>query len=109
MLHAPKKQIGYFYKMDLESFVTSLDTDTPPQDISVYLLALWYDAKEDWDQSHTTIQDVDTKNAAWIHAYLHRKEGDTFNADYWYRRAGKKRPDVTIKEEWNNLVTAMMD
>ena len=109
MLHAPKKQIGYFYKMDLESFVTSLDTDTPPKDISVYLLALWYDAKEDWDQSHTTIQDVDTKNAAWIHAYLHRKEGDTFNADYWYRRAGKKRSDVTIKEEWNNLVTAMMD
>ena len=108
-MHARKKQIGYFYRMDLVSFVTSLDTDTPPKDISVYLLALWYDAKEDWDQSHTTIQDVDTKNAAWIHAYLHRKEGDTFNADYWYRRAGKKRPDVTIKEEWNNLVTAMMD
>lgn len=109
MLPARKKQIGYFYKMDLVSFVTSLDTDTPPEDISVYLLALWYDAKEDWDKSHTTIQNVDTKNAAWIHAYLHRKEGDTFNADYWYRRAGKKRPDVTIKEEWNNLVTAMMD
>ena len=103
------KSICYFYKMDLVSFVASLNTGMPPEDISVYLLALWYDAKEDWDQSHTTIQNVDTKNAELIHAYLHRKEGDTFNADYWYRRAGKKRPTVTLKQEWNELVTAMME
>lgn len=109
MLTGRERQIGYFYKMDLVSFVASLNTDTPPEDISVYLLALWYDAKGDWEKSHTTIQHVDTKNAEWIHAYLHRKEGDIFNADYWYRRAGKKRPSVTLKQEWNELVTAMME
>lgn len=95
--------------MDIKTFKASLENDEPPENISVYLLALWYDAKGDWNQSHTTIQDVDTTNAEWIHAYLHRKEGDSFNADYWYRRAGKKRPATTLEVEWNELVSAMLE
>lgn len=95
--------------MDKQSFKASLAGKLPPQDISVYLLALWYDAKGDWNQSHSTIQDVETKHAEWIHAYLHRKEGDSFNADYWYRRAGKKRPDSPLSEEWDELVMAMLE
>ncbi len=68
------------------------------------LLALWYDAKGDWEKSHEIVQDIDNKEAALIHAYLHRKEGDTGNADYWYHRAGTKRTNQTIEEEWESLV-----
>ena len=89
--------------MTFEQFKSSL-TGNLPAHISVYLESLWYDGKGDWDKSHTVIQDVEDKNGAWIHAYLHRKEGDTSNADYWYSRAGKKRPAVSLNEEWENLV-----
>lgn len=95
--------------MDIVSFVASLKSQFPPIDISVYLLALWYDGKGEWDKSHTTIQDVDTNNAAWIHAYLHRKEGDIFNADYWYRKAGKARPAISLQDEWQTLVESMIE
>jgi hypothetical protein len=94
--------------MDLRSFNSSLGGNVPPVNISVYLLALWYDAKGDWDASHKIIQEVEDKNAAWIHAYLHRKEGDTFNAEYWYRQAGKKRPAFSLQEEWQELVKAFI-
>jgi hypothetical protein len=94
--------------MDLFSFKASVQADQPPADISVYLLALWYDARGDWNKAHQVIQDVTTRNASWIHAYLHRKEGDQFNADYWYSKAGKKRPSVDLQQEWNDLAECMM-
>ena len=94
--------------MNLSSFKKSLLNTDPPQNATAYLKALWYDAKGEWDNAHKMIQDVDDKNAAWIHAYLHRKEGDTGNADYWYRLAGKKRPDVSLEEEWETIVTALI-
>jgi hypothetical protein len=74
-----------------------------PKGFSVELEALWYDGKGDWDKSHEVIQDVESKNAAWIHAYLHRKEGDVGNAQYWYSRAGKTMPAVSHDEEWHTL------
>jgi len=76
--------------VNLSLFKESLLANEPLPGSSVYLTALWYDAKGNWDKAHTLIQDVEDKNASWIHAYLHRKEGDIFNADYWYGRAGKK-------------------
>lgn len=94
--------------MTLSSFKESLLQNDPPQNASVYLKALWYDAKGQWEQSHKLIQDVDDVSASWIHAYLHRKEGDTANADYWYRHAGKKRPSVSLEEEWVTIVTALI-
>lgn len=94
--------------MNLSSFKKSLLENNPPQNISVYLKALWYDAKGNWENAHKIIQDVDDKNAAWIHAYLHRKEGDISNADYWYRRAGKKLPAITLQKEWEEIVLQML-
>jgi len=68
------------------------------------LLALWYDGKGEWEKAHDQVDQLAGKNAARIHAYLHRKEGDLWNADYWYRRAGENRPHFTIQEEWEILV-----
>jgi hypothetical protein len=94
--------------MNLSSFKESLLENNPPQNISVYLKALWYDAKGDWDSAHKMIQDIDDKNAAWIHAYLHRKEGNISNAEYWYRRADKKITSITLEKEWEEIVTEML-
>jgi hypothetical protein len=90
--------------MTVEEFKTTLSQTDPPAELDYVLLALWYDAKGDWEKSHLIIQDIDTKDAALIHAYLHRKEGDDWNADYWYHRAGMKRKNQTIEEEWALLV-----
>lgn len=94
--------------MTAEQFNQSLLLKDPPDDLSVYLKALWFDAKGDWNKSHSIIQDIDDVTASWIHAYLHRKEGDTGNADYWYRRAGKKRPAITLQEERESIVKALL-
>ena len=90
--------------MTLEEFKFSLEQKQPPEGLDHLLLSLWYDAKGDWEMSHAIVQDLETKDAALIHAYLHRKEGDLGNADYWYYRAGMKRNNHTIEEEWDLLV-----
>jgi hypothetical protein len=94
--------------MTYDQFKESLSSDSPPGNISDYLKALWFDAKDDWEKAHIIIQDIEDNNASWIHAYLHRKEGDTGNADYWYRRAGKKRPAIILQEEWENIVRVLI-
>ena len=94
--------------MDISLFKQSLSGIQPPKDVSVYLKALWYDAKGDWDKAHKLIQDVSDKDASWIHAYLHRKEGDIGNAGYWYSRAGKERPPDSLEEEWEEIVVALI-
>jgi hypothetical protein len=71
------------------------------------LAALWWDAQGDWPRAHEAAQAAEDADGAWVHAYLHRKEGDLANADYWYRRAGRKRAEVTLKAEWAALVTAL--
>lgn len=94
--------------MNLSLFKESVGANEAPKEASVYLQALWYDARGNWEKAHELIQDLPDKNAAWIHAYLHRKEGDVWNADYWYRNAGKKRPPIPLQEEWEGLVTAFL-
>ena len=94
--------------MTLEEFENSLSASMPPEHLSAYLQSLWYDAKGDWNKAHSVIQDVEDKTAAWIHAYLHRKEGDIGNADYWYRRAGKNRPSVSLEDESKNIVKELL-
>jgi len=89
--------------MTLEEFKLSLSSNKPPEPVSDYLKALWYDAKDDWEKSHNIIQDLNTKTGSWIHAYLHRKEGDIANADYWYSRAGKQRPSFSLEKEWEEI------
>lgn len=94
--------------MDLTVLKESLSANEPPNVSSVYVSALWYDAKGDRKKAHNLIQDLTDKNAAWIHAYLHRKEGDTGNADYWYSRAGKRRPAISLEHEWEEIIIALI-
>ena len=93
--------------MNFDEFYNSLSAASPPEKLSVYLRALWYDGKNNWEEAHNIIQDVEDKTAAWVHAYLHRKEGDSFNANYWYNRAGKRMPEYSLEQEWKEIVTAL--
>lgn len=74
--------------------------EAPPPGLSPGLNALWWDARGDWEKAHEHAQSDEGQQAAWVHAYLHRKEGDLGNADYWYRRAGQVRPKASLEEEW---------
>jgi hypothetical protein len=76
-------------------------------DLPAPLAALWWDARGDWARAHEAAQSVDTPEGAWVHAYLHRKEGDLSNADYWYRRAGHRRPSMPLEAEWAEIATAL--
>lgn len=94
--------------MNVEAFKASLNAGNPPEGLTPPLLALWYDGKKDWEMSHDIAQDISDNNGSWIHAYLHRKEGDIGNAGYWYRRAGKPMPAYTLEKEWEEIVKAML-
>jgi hypothetical protein len=94
--------------MQLYEFKESLSAHEPPADASVYLQALWFDAKKDWDKAHEIVQDIPDKKASWIHAYLHRKEGDVFNSEYWYNRAAKKRPNIPLDKEWEEIAETFL-
>ncbi len=78
-------------------------------ELSLELQSLWHDAKGDWEKAHTLVQDLESKESAWVHAYLHRKEGDISNAGYWYRRAGKPVFTGTLLQEWEEIVTALLE
>ena len=93
--------------MNFDEFYNSLSAASPPEKLSVYLRALWYDGKNNWEEAHNIIQDVEDKTAAWVHAYLHRREGDSFNANYWYNRAGKRMPEYSLEQEWKEIVKAL--
>ncbi len=71
--------------------------------------ALWHDARGNWDTAHRIAQDVPGADAAWVHAYLHRKEGDSGNAAYWYRRAGRTPTDGRLEDEWTALARALLN
>ncbi|MGN6435392.1 MAG: hypothetical protein ACTHMM_02625 [Agriterribacter sp.] len=94
--------------MEFNNFVASLQQPAPPAAVSAYLQALWYDGKGNWDKAHDIIQDVEDSTAAWIHAYLHRKEGDNGNARYWYNRAGRKFPSSSLQEEWEEITATLL-
>lgn len=87
-----------------EAFQKMLSWHRPPKEWPLPLQALWYDAKGDWESSHDIAQDLPSQMGSWIHAYLHRKEGDKWNARYWYDRANKPFPDYGLKEELKVLV-----
>ena len=93
--------------MNLDFFIKTLSQTRPPADLSLPLQSLWYDAKGDWHRAHDLINDLEDNTSAWVHAYLHRKEGDIGNAGYWYRRAGKIPSSLSLKDEWTELVKAL--
>jgi len=94
--------------MNFTEFLKSLEENNPPTGLPDYLVAIWYDGKGDWQAAHNLIDSASDKQCCWVHAYLHRKEGDIWNADYWYRRAGKTRPTVTLDVEWAAIAKALL-
>jgi hypothetical protein len=88
----------------LAEFKESLHLEQPIKGLSVQLESLWYDAKGDWHQAHAQVDHLKDQESAWVHAYLHRKEGDIWNADYWYSKARQIRPNVPLEQEWEQLV-----
>ncbi len=93
--------------MTLDDFNATLEKKTPPA-VSAALVALWHDAKGDWERAHEVAQDVEDATGSWVHAYLHRKEGDEGNAAYWYRKAGKPVERGPLGVEWTRIVTALL-
>ncbi len=85
----------------------SLASAKPADSLAPPLAALWWAAKGDWDAAHKIVMNEDTKDAAWVHAYLHRVEGDLSNAGYWYRKAGKPAADDALDAEWQRIVGAL--
>ncbi len=90
--------------MNLEQFNASLVDDFPPEELSIQLKALWYDAKGDWKMAHGLIDHLEDRISAHIHAYMHRVEGDLWNARYWYNRAKEPEFAGSLQEEWTSLV-----
>ena len=94
--------------MTLEELKHSLSADSPPLGSPTLIQALWHDAKGNWHAAHQLAQSIDGEDGAWVHAYLHRKEGDHSNASYWYHRAGKPMPVLTLEDEWAMLVGELL-
>ena len=93
--------------MTLDDFKATLADATPPA-VSPLLLALWHDARGDWGKAHTLAQEVDEASGAWVHAYLHRKEGDLGNAAYWYGRAKQPTATDSLEVEWARIAAALL-
>ena len=96
--------------MNLKTYKDSLARDEPPTGLSPALEALWWDAKGEWDKAHERAQEgKDQAAGAWVHAYLHRKEGDLSNARYWYRQASRPPvEDAPLEAEWEEIVRGLL-
>lgn len=87
----------------------SLDQAAPPAGLSPLATALWHAGRDEWDQAHRIAQDDDSAEGAWVHAHLHRVEGDESNAGYWYRRAGKPHCQDSLETEWAAIAAALLN
>ena len=92
----------------MSDFRASLSGTAPVSGLEPPLAALWWAAKGQWDQAHKIVQDENTADAAWVHAYLHRVEGDLGNAGYWYRQAGQPLAKDSLEAEWERIVSALL-
>jgi hypothetical protein len=94
--------------MDSAEFRASLALAGPPEGLSTPIQALWWDAKGDWAQAHSLVDSLDTGDGMAVHAYLHRREGEEWNANYWYKRAGKRYRRPELADEWQALVDGLL-
>src|SRR5581483_2960011 len=94
-------------EMDLNHFRDSLGSSEPPAGLTLALTGLWWDAKGDWAKAHESAQQDEGPAGSWVHAYLHRKEGDSSNAAYWYRRAGKSPARLSVEKEWEEIAASL--
>jgi hypothetical protein len=93
--------------MTFDEFKATLSSAAPPA-VAPLLQALWHDARGDWDGAHRVAQDIDDQSGAWVHAYLHRKEGDLGNAAYWYLRADQPVATDSLDAEWARIAMALL-
>jgi hypothetical protein len=93
--------------MTLADLNDSLSKPEPPKGLAPALAALWWAAKDDWERAHKLVMDEGGKDCAWVHAYLHRVEGDLENARYWYEQAGKPVANDALPAEWDSIVQAL--
>jgi hypothetical protein len=93
--------------MQIDEFRASLSGAEPPKDLPVTLAALWWDAKGEWARAHELVDSLETTEGMAVHAYLHRKEGAASNAEYWYRRAGRRFHRPELEAEWEALVKGL--
>jgi hypothetical protein len=89
------------------AFKRTLSHAVPPKAIEPALAALWWAKKDDWEKAHRIVMDEHGRDAAWVHAYLHRVEGDEGNARYWYTRARRAAAKNSLDKEWNEIVAAL--
>jgi len=94
--------------MTLQEFRDSLVRDEPSCELNFALAGLWWDAKGDWNRAHDAAQQDEGPAGAWVHAYLHRKEGDSSNASYWYKRADKIPPQSSLEQEWLDITESLL-
>ena len=94
--------------MDISEFRESLKANEPPEGLSSALQGLWWDAKGNWEKAHESAQRDEGQDGAWVHAYLHRKEGDLSNAKYWYRRADRAAAYGDLEKESAAILTALL-
>lgn len=95
-------------QLTYDEFILTIENDELPPNLPLYLQALWYDAKGDWHKAHSLIDSLDDKNAYLVHAFLHRKEGDLNNANYWYTQAHTRLPQISLQEEWKKLTMDLL-
>jgi hypothetical protein len=94
--------------MTLDQFRRTLADGTPPGGVAPPLAALWWAAKGDWDKAHAIVMDDASREAAWVHAYLHRVEGDLANARYWYKQAARPPATASLEREWGDIAAALL-
>ncbi len=93
--------------MTVEEFRESLKRNSPPDGCGLALAGLWWDARGDWTRAHESAQQDESPAGSWVHAYLHRKEGDSSNAAYWYSRCGRRPSQASLEEEWDEIVIVL--
>ena len=89
------------------AFRRTLTHAVPPKAIAPALQALWWAKKGNWEKAHRVVMDEHDRDSAWVHAYLHRVEGDDGNARYWYTQARRATPKLSLDEEWDEIVLAL--
>lgn len=94
--------------MNIDEFRASIESEMPQHGLPAPLTALWWDAKGDWTQAHSLVDELETADGMAVHAYLHRKEGAASNADYWYQRAGRRFHRPTLEAEWQALAEELL-
>jgi hypothetical protein len=92
----------------ITEFEASLANGEPPPRLPPLLVALWHERRGNWNRAHDITQDIDDGDAAWVHAYLHRREGDLPNASYWYRQASRPVERGPLEDEWRTIAAALL-